>query len=85
MSDKMQTILTVVEDFISNKKFYELEQRLKTYISRFNNKKNYSESVTLLTKSLELLSSVPKEENLDQIITNITDLSYKIIFLVKSL
>ena len=81
MSDKLQTILATLQDFIADKKYYELEQRLKTFISRYNNKKNYSDSVNLLTKSLELLSAVPKEENIAQIITNITEICYQFIYI----
>lgn len=52
MNEVSSGLKETLKEFIVNKKFYEFEQRIKTFIFRYNAKKNYAQSAELLKVSL---------------------------------
>lgn len=61
-------------DQIKNKKFYEMEQRLKTIIVRFNSKKKFDESINFIENCIKKIDETGETQEASQIVLNVTNI-----------
>ena len=59
---------------IKSKKFYEMEQRLKTFIVRLNSKKKFGESINQLESCIKKIDETGETSEASQIVLNLTDM-----------
>lgn len=59
---------------IKSKKFYEMEQRLKTFIVRLNSKKKFDESINQLESCIKKIDETGETSEASQIVLNLTDM-----------